>query len=47
MENKTADHFKITLSAVDKLNYPTVVIRSNSDPGSVSMKSILKSLVHK
>lgn len=41
-KNKTADHFKITLSAVDKLNYPTVVIRSNSDPGSVSMKSIFK-----
>ena len=41
-KNKTADHFKITLSAVDELNYPTVVIRSNSDPGSVSMKSIFK-----
>lgn len=41
-KNKTADHFKITLSAVDELNYPTIVIRSNSDPGSVSMKSIFK-----
>jgi len=30
---KTEEHILATLSAVDKMNYPTVIIKSNSDPG--------------
>ena len=39
---KTRTHFKVSLSAIDFLNLPTIIIGSNSDPGSVIMKSEFK-----
>jgi len=39
---KTRIHFKVSLSAIDFLNLPTIIIGSNSDPGSVIMKSEFK-----
>ena len=37
--NKTKKHIKVSLSSIDELNMPTVVIRSNSDPGTIAIKS--------
>ncbi len=39
---KTENHYRISLSAIDNLNLPTVIIKSNSDPGSNIMKSVFK-----
>ena len=39
---KTREHMLITLSAIDKLEYPTVIIRPNSDPGEGAIKSVLE-----
>lgn len=36
---KTKKHFKITLTAIDKLNLPTIIIGSNSDPGNLGIKA--------
>ena len=38
----TEKHYKITLDAIDDLNYPTIIIRPNSDPGSEYINSLLK-----
>ena len=38
----TEKHYKITLDAIDDLNYPTIIIRPNSDPGSEYINSVLK-----
>ena len=40
--SKTKKHFRISLSAIDSLNFPTVIIGSNSDPGNVVMRSEYK-----
>ena len=42
--SKTKKHFRISLSAIDSLNFPTVIIGSNSDPGNVVMRSEYKKL---
>ncbi len=44
---KTKIHYRISLSAVDALNLPTVIIKSNSDPGSTIMKNIFKNFKFK
>ncbi len=36
---KTKKHFKITLTAIDELNLPTIIIGSNSDPGNLAIKA--------
>ena len=36
---KTKKHIKISLSAIDTLNLPTIIISSNSDPGNLIIKS--------
>ena len=36
---QTKKHINISLSAIDELNFPTIIIRSNSDPGTKTIKS--------
>jgi len=36
---QTKKHINISLSAIDALNLPTIIIRSNSDPGTETIKS--------
>lgn len=37
----TKKHYRITLDAIDDLNYPTIIIRPNSDPGSEYINNVL------
>ena len=36
---QTKKHINISLSAIDELNLPTIIIRSNSDPGTETIKA--------
>ncbi len=40
--NSSRKHFKETLKAVDKIEIPTIIIKSNSDPGSNAMYEVYK-----
>lgn len=40
--NKTKKHFLETLKSIDKIDVPTFIIKSNSDPGSLAMENLYK-----
>ncbi len=45
--NQSSKHFKQTLKAVDFIKVPTIIIKSNSDPGSNAMHKEYKNYVFK